>query len=211
MALAGVAAANETIWSTGFVVSTDGSWTADEVEGSVLSSSDWSLTKADGGDLVSTTTNSAELRPNVNVGTDQGWSLDFTLTNNSAEAMTFNTLTFDTVIFAGNGGYQGYSTARDFKFTLTYGDNSLTTGNWTISGNNSSTPDNGVVTFNLESAITLDASEDVTFTFDVVKGNSNPGCFLGLKTISAVSVPEPTTATLSLLALAGLVARRRRK
>ena len=96
-------------------------------------------------------------------------------------------------------------------FTLTYGDKSVSTDNYTIKGNGTANPGNGVVTFNLETDIELAVNESIAISFDVVKGTSNPGCFLGLKSISAAMVPEPATATLSLLALAGLAARRRRK
>ena len=56
--------------------------------------------------------------------------------------------------------------------------------------------------------------EDQTFVFvaysDAVNG-SNTGALMKDFQMSGLAVPEPTTATLSLLALAGLAARRRRK
>ena len=216
MALA-CAANADTIWTTGFTVANDGSWALSEEDTTVLSSQNWDLTKADGTDLSSTAANAAELRPNTNVGTAQGWSLDFTLENPSGKALTLNSLTFDTLIFAGTGGYQGTDTNRDFMFTLTYGEQSVSTGNWTIEGNGAATPGNGVVTIDLGAGVELGVGESLDITFEVAKGTSNPGCFLGLKsisaagTVSAPAVPEPTTATLSLLALAGLAARRCRK
>lgn len=222
MALAGVAAADTTgaitLWDTGFSVTTTGDnagqWTLDDEDKALLTSSGWVLKKADGTDLLSTTKNTAELRPNTNVGSAQGWSLDFTLTNNSStEAITLTSLTFDTIIFASDGVYQGHDTNRDFVFTLTCGDVTLNTGNLTIGGNTTNTPTNGVITFTLDTAVELAANESIAIGLDVAKGTTNPGCFLGLKSISAtgVTIPEPTTATLSLLALAGLAARRRRK
>ncbi len=225
LALAGVAAADTTeaitLWDTGFSVTTTGDnagqWTLSDEDKALLTSSDWVLKKADGSALLSTTTNASELRPNTNVGSAQGWSLDFTLTNTSTEAITLTSLTFDTLIFAGSGVYQGLNTDRDFVFTLTCGDVTLNTGNLTIGGNTTNTPTNGVVTFTLDTAVELAANESIALGLDVAKGTSNPGCFLGLKSISASgttigeTIPEPTTATLSLLALAGLAARRRRK
>lgn len=229
MALAGVAAADTTgaitLWDTGFSATATGDnagqWTLNDEDKALLTSSGWVLTKADGSSLENTiiagnttTVNTAELRPNTNVGSAQGWSLDFTLTNNSStEAITLTSLTFDTVIFAGSGAYQGNSTERDFVFTLTCGDVTLNTGNLTIAGNTTANPTNGVVTFTFDSAVELAANESIAIGLDVAKGTTNPGCFLGLKSISAtgVTIPEPTTATLSLLALAGLAARRRRK
>lgn len=221
MALAGVAAADTTeaitLWNTEFSVTTTGEdagqWTLSDEQKSLLVSSEWSLVKADNTALLSTTTNAAELRPNTNVGSDQGWSLDFTLTNSSTEVVTLTSLTFDTLIFAGSGSYQSYNTDRDFVFTLTYGDETLKTENWTIGGNGTSSPSSGVITFTLDTAVELAANESISLGFDVAKGTNNPGCFLGLKSISATgaTIPEPTTATLSLLALAGLAARRHRK
>ncbi len=219
LALCGVAAADTTgaitLWNTGFSVVTTGdnagTWTTSKENTATLTSSGWTLTKADGSALQSTAANAAELRPNTNVGSAQGWSLDFSLKNTSSEAITFNSLTFDTLIFAGSGVYQGENTDRDFVFTLTYGDKSVSTDNYTIKGNGTANPGDGVVTFNLETDIELAVNESIAIGFDVVKGTSNPGCFLGLKSISAAMVPEPATATLSLLALAGLAARRRRK
>ena len=221
LALAGVAAADVTLWNTGFSVTTTagdnaGQWTLSDEDMALLTSSGWGLTAADGSPLKSTTTNSAELRPNTNVGSAQGWSLDFTLTNASSQVITLTSLTFDTLIFAGSGVYQGNNTNRDFVFTLTCGDVTLNTGNLTIKGNGTANPTNGVVTFTLDTAVELAANESIALGFDVAKGDSNAGCFLGLKSISATgttiseSVPEPTTATLSLLALAALAARRRR-
>ena len=43
------------------------------------------------------------------------------------------------------------------------------------------------------------------------KGKGTGDVYLAYNTIKAANVPEPTTATLSLLALAGLAARRRRR
>lgn len=222
LALAGVSAAADTtgaitLWDTGFSVTTTGDnagqWTLSDEDEALLTSSDWVLKKADGTDLLSTTTKASELRPNTNVGTAQGWSLDFTLKNASSQVIKLTSLTFDTIIFAGGGAYQSNNTNRDFVFTLTCGDVTLNTGNLTIKGNGTASPTNGVVTFTLDTAVELAANESIALGFDVAKGTSNDGCFLGLKSISAtgVTIPEPTTATLSLLALAGLAARRRRK
>jgi len=56
---------------------------------------------------------------------------------------------------------------------------------------------------------TLTGMNDVTFTSLGFINDGSPGT-AGVKKVS-LSIPEPTTATLSLLALAGLAARRRRK
>lgn len=215
LALSGVASAAP-LWNTSFAVDNTGGWTVANENESLLKSSDWTLTAADGSALSSTTKNSEELRPNTNVGSNQGWNLEFSLTNISTFATTISDMKFDTFIFAGSGAYQGLNTNRDFVFTLTVGNDTYTTGNWTIEGNTTASPGNGLVNFNFSDGLTLAAGEEVNVTFSVAKGESNAGCFLGLKGISAGSepataVPEPTTATLSLLALAALAARRRRK
>ena len=209
-ALAGMACATEEIWSTGFAVESDGTWTTAQEDLTKLQSSEWILKAADGSDLLSTTKDTTELRPNTNVGSSQGWTLSFTLTNTSTESVSFDSLVFDTVIFNATGDYQSSNTNRDFVFTLSYGENSLSTGNYTIGGNGTSAPTNGVVAFTLAEAITLSAGENLAITLNVAKGTSNAGCYLGLKTVTAY-IPEPSTVTLSLLALAGLAVRRRRK
>lgn len=218
LALCGVAVADTTdaitLWNTGFSVENTGTWTLAEETADYITSSAWSLKKADGTDLSSTTTNTAELRPNTNIFTAQGWYLDFTLTNTSEKAITINSLTFDTLLFSGGGVYQGSNNKPKFNFTLTYGDKSVTETDWLITGTGNANPDNGVVTFNFAEGIELakkDAAINIRFAVD--EGNYDLGCFIGLKEISAsgVLIPEPTTATLSLLALAGLAARRRRK
>jgi len=223
LALAGVAAADTTgaitLWDTGFSVTTTGDnagqWTLSDEDKALFTSSDWVLKKADGTDLLSTTTNASELRPNTNVGSAHGWSLDFTLTNTSEDTFVITSLTFDTLTFTSEGAYQGKDTPRDFEFTLTCGEKTVTSSNWTISGTNpgSDSPTNGIVTLEFTEGIELTANEKVAVSFDVAKGTSNDGCFLGLKSITASGqlIPEPATATLSLLALAGLAARRRRK
>ena len=71
------------------------------------------------------------------------------------------------------------------------------------------------LSFNAEQVAAMQATgEDQTFAFvaysDAVNG-SNTGVLMKNFQMSGEMVPEPTTATLSLLALAGLAARRRRR
>ncbi len=69
-----------------------------------------------------------------------------------------------------------------------------------------------VVSFSPAATTTLEAG---TYTFSLkIANNDTDGYFTGLGSASVnytAAVPEPATATLSLLALAGLAARRRRK
>lgn len=68
-------------------------------------------------------------------------------------------------------------------------------------------------------AVTSDWTEEDRYTFDMVFANGNANYYLGYTaaddglggTVYIGIIPEPTTATLSLLALAALAARRRRK
>ena len=69
-------------------------------------------------------------------------------------------------------------------------------------------------TVNTTGSYTLGANSTVTVTIDAAKApNETDGFYVALQggSISYQVTPEPTTATLSLLALAGLCARRRRK
>ncbi len=74
-------------------------------------------------------------------------------------------------------------------------------------------------TITLQNAVTLtdDFTLAIKATEPVTSGVNYQGAFFGLSeveltgTVSTVAVPEPATATLTLLALAGLAARRRRK
>lgn len=64
--------------------------------------------------------------------------------------------------------------------------------------------------------LTLTSRFTPRFSLEVIKsteeGDSGAGCYIDLSNVvlGASAVPEPTTATLSLLALAGLAMRRRR-
>ncbi len=59
-------------------------------------------------------------------------------------------------------------------------------------------------------ALTFDSSVLSSYYFNELKGEADMKALAGLAA-KAAPLPEPTTATLSLLALAGLAARRRRK
>ena len=155
------------------------------------------------------------LTPSTNVGNGGTWSISFAIVNTSTEALTLNGITFDAFAYNGGGAAQNEDTyARDITFALS-GDaetsvvhsfgNSDTVENWDT---------NPTLTF--DTPVEIAAESQVRFDLTVSKSNS-VGCFIGLSGATLVTpaptpaVPEPTTATLSLLALAGLAARRRRK
>ena len=170
--------------------------------------------------------NAGSLRPNVNVGgaivnsVEQDgtpWSANFTLQNNSAETITLGSITFDAYAFNAGGAAQAADTlTRKINFTLTGGIQSSVVHSFTNETDpNDSTKkiehwdDNPTLTF---TPIEISSGDKLTFTLKVSESDSK-GCYVGLTgvTFSTPNVPEPTTATLSLLALAGLAARRRRR
>ena len=170
------------------------------------------------------------LRPALNVKDGGTWTLTFTLENKSDNAITLSSVTFDSFIFNSSGNQHGTDTVtRQAQFTLlqtvsptssvslgstdvTFCKPESTTGAgdgiWDTDANANIT---------LSSPLEIAARESVQFQLTVGKGNlTNPGSYVGLKGATftgttTTTIPEPTTATLSLLALAGLAARRRRK
>ena len=112
----------------------------------------------------------------------------------------------DTTLPKGGDLYAG---AFDFQFVITEGntvsgDYDVLLAYYQVNGSSYN-----VNAFELSSAgvLTLNRGGSVSLTDGAQFGGAN----LTFKVNSAYVVPEPTTATLSLLALAGLAARRRRK
>ncbi|MBQ2814704.1 MAG: PEP-CTERM sorting domain-containing protein [Akkermansia sp.] len=172
------------------------------------------------------TLNPGSLRPNVNVGgaivngvEQEGtpWSAKFTLKNDSAETITLGSITFDAYAFNSGGSAQSADkNKREINFTLTGDIQSSVVHSFTNETDpNDDTKtiehwdDNPTLSF---TPIEISTDDELTFTLKVSESDSK-GCYVGLTgiTFSTPTVPEPTTATLSLLALAGLAARRRRK
>lgn len=167
------------------------------------------------------------LRPNLNMNTGNAWTLNFTLENNSNSAITLSSVVFDSFIFNGSGAqHSADQETRQAQFTLTdASSNVLGTTDVTFCKPNSApegSESNAIWNTDMDAGITLSsavelaAGESIQFNLTVGRGNlTNPGAFVGLKGVTftgeTVLIPEPTTATLSLLALAGLAARRRRK
>ena len=155
------------------------------------------------------------LRPNVNVGNGGTWTIKFTVTNRSDEAVTIDAITLDAYALKSSGVAQSTDNyKRDINFTVT-GDIEAAV----VHSFGNPDPGNEVYGWDTNPVITLatpveiGAGKDLSFTLKVSE-NVSEGCYIGLSgaTISTIpAVPEPATATLSLLALAGLCARRRRK
>lgn len=145
------------------------------------------------------------------------WLLDITVENKTNSAITLTGMTLDMFSTTASGGTHsaGIGTVTT---TLTYGSSEPATvfgsGTATLGANSAS------ATATITGTYELAAKSSEEFTLKVERTQS--GAFTGFASISAATlsyetaaaapaVPEPTTATLSLLALAGLAARRRRK
>ncbi|MBQ9095088.1 MAG: PEP-CTERM sorting domain-containing protein [Akkermansia sp.] len=180
------------------------------------------------------------LRPDTNIGNGGTWTLTFTIKNDSSTAVAFDEINLGVFLFNSDGNKQGSDVTRSIDFTLTAADDTTTYTllpqvNYVLKGNDANDTlattvkigstaiaaadqvANGV-NVNLSSPFEMEASKSYTFNLTVTKdtdmtGEWAKGTFVGLNSItfSADPIPEPTTATLSLLALAGLAARRRRR
>ncbi len=143
----------------------------------------------------------------------------------SGDAKTGDTLKLTTFLMSteDKGDYIG----TDRYAQVTVGENAYTFKAYQSSNQSGSTV--GTFTFDFTDAnVTFKLGDEITFTFksDVQTEHSTLPVFKGITgpivenntagwkssvKINAVAVPEPTTATLSLLALAGLAVRRRRR
>ena len=164
----------------------------------------------------STTYQSGTYTPNVNVGNGGTWTLTFSVTNNSNEALVFDGLTLDVFTFNGDGISQGKDTDRSFTFTVTNGETDAVLqygqlANNTISGSTSgSLTERDIVL----SGLTIAAGETAKIALKAEKGSSNTlGSFVGLTGIKLSTIPEPSAFGMiaGLGALALVASRRRRK
>ncbi len=177
------------------------------------------------------------LTPNHNIGnaTGKSWTLTFTLTNNGTEAITINSVDLGMVGTKSNGTQaQGTNGGLNNSGTSNGTSWNATNEGWIDATATNNKPitislDDSSLVYNLASTSLTDVSTgtyDVdwtieagsSLTFTVTAANTpiyTSGCFAGIKSITfnstTAAIPEPATATLSLLALAGLAARRRRK
>ena len=210
MAMAGVAMANETLT---FSLDRDGTSVV-FTEASEIISLDYIGWEYAGTGSVSlgefeTPTNEAyqnHFTPKAQLqsGKDDSWTMKFSVTNDSAEAITLTQFTFD--CFGINGG--GSDKSAEIPVTLTLGD---------VSAEATLGKGGAVKTATLGTGIEIGAYGSVELSLTMgsaVSYNTYSGITAGSITYTtataAPAVPEPTTATLSLLALAGLAARRRR-
>lgn len=149
------------------------------------------------------------LTPNTNIGNGGKYDFSFSITNKTEEALTIFAITFDTFAYNNGGTAQNADfLKRDIKFTLT-GDAGAAVvhsfGNIDAATDVYNWDTNPTLYFE---PLEIAAGATANFNLAVEESNSE-GCFIGIS--GATVIPEPTTATLSLLALAGLAVRRRRK
>ncbi|MBQ8480630.1 MAG: PEP-CTERM sorting domain-containing protein [Akkermansia sp.] len=160
------------------------------------------------------------LRPDTNVDSKgTSWTLNFSIGNNSGRDFVIDSIDIDAFTYTGGGGAQNNN--RNFLFTVTAGETKITTKeNLFIKGSEQNGTSEGTLTLNLDESLTIAADSTLKFTITVNQGaqvsyadggGEARGSFVGIETVRFNAVPEPTTATLSLLALAGLAARRRRR
>ena len=137
------------------------------------------------------------------------WTLEFTLENKSASAITIENLalTMNAVTSTGATHSNGIGAVSP---TFTLG-TSTYEGTVTLGAQSAS----GTVTMTSETPYVIAAGDSQKLTMTVIRTANG---YTGFATVTAGSIsysvapiPEPATATLSLLALAGLAARRRRK
>lgn len=181
------------------------------------------LTQATGSNYVN-----SFLSPNVNVGNGNEWSvsLSFTVTETvTVDSIALTLFTFNSTNAvqqqSRNGAYtfelkQGSEVLASCNSSLTY----LGTGDRTVgstqqasvatlgqSGGSSGVYKEGT----LSQAVTLSAGTTYTLELSLDRGTETLGYYVGLGAIALNTVPEPATASLSILGMAALMMRRRRR
>ncbi len=154
------------------------------------------------------------LTPEADVGSGNSWSMSFSIVNYSAEKLTLGGMTLDAFAYGADGAALGSDALpREVAFTLT---GAAEVGGVTHAFTNQGAEmpvynwdSNPTLTFT--SPLVIEAGDDALFELTISEANAPTGSFIGLSGITLHTIPEPATATLSLLALCGLAACRRRK
>ncbi len=167
------------------------------------------------------------LTPDVDIQGSNSWT--YTLVFKVNEDFKTNSVSFALGLTNNKLGYWTWA-SRDMEHTFTLSGEGLTNisstktathakvdtsatdyimdwDDWAIEDGSGAT-----LTFNLGGVQTFKAGKEYTLTLKTQDADTNQDNLrIGLAGIRFNAVPEPATATLSLLALAGLCARRRRK
>ncbi len=169
------------------------------------------------------------LSPNINVGNGNTWSvsLSFTVT----ETVTVDSIALTLFTFNGSNAVQQGNRSGTYTFELKQNDevlascsnSSLTylgTGDSTAgssqqasvetlgqTGGSSGVYEEGT----LNQTVTLVAGTTYTLELSLGRGTATQGYFVGLGAIELNTIPEPATASLSILGMAALMMRRRRR
>ena len=169
------------------------------------------------------------LSPNVNVGNGNTWSvsLSFSVT----EDVSIDSVTLDLFTFNGQNKVQQGNRYGAYTFNLKLGDNVLAscsnsnlvylgTGDVAAGGSqqasvemlgqlggSSGVHEKGM----LSQEVTLSADNTYTLELSLNRGQETQGYFVGLGAIELNTIPEPATASLSILGMAALMMRRRRR
>ena len=169
------------------------------------------------------------LSPNVNVGNGNTWSvsLSFSVT----EDVSIDSIALNLFTFSGANAVQNSDRRGAYTFDLKLGDKvlaSCSNSNLTYLGtgdvNAGSSQQASVGTLGqlggssgiheegtLNQAVTLSAGNTYTLELSLNRGQETKGYFVGLGAIELNTIPEPATASLSILGMAALMMRRRRR
>ncbi|MBR5293034.1 MAG: PEP-CTERM sorting domain-containing protein [Clostridia bacterium] len=188
---------------------------------------------------LNTTTDYVESSYFADTNVGDGGSFTYTLTFTPTEDLVLNDLSLD--FFLSNKDGKAQRSDKSFSYALTLsssGENAevlystekttLDTG-WTGKTDNAKVTyadspyktdgtinateaKSNTLTLEFKDGIALSAGAEYKLAVSIARANNtNNGYYAGIGNITMAVVPEPATATLSLLALAGLCARRRRK
>ncbi len=221
------AADNELVLSkAGYGVSADATFNP---EGLTISQITATPSIVTGSDSITTTNYTNSLQTfNTNVGNGGAWSYTLSFeVSNVQQGYNVDSITIDFFTHSGGGAAQNYERDFNLEISLTKPDSQVVklhekspvsvpatgvgNGNYTSSAyGDDGTPLGSYKTMTLESLALTEGKYTLTIG---VSQNTKQGTFVGLGnvTLSTGTIPEPTSATLSVLALAGLARRRRCK
>lgn len=140
---------------------------------------------------------------------DNSWTLTFTVTNNSDKAITLGG--FSTTAYAVKPDGTDHAAGINKVWTAVYDSTDKLLGEGYSVLNSGGVAATTSITFSEELVIDSENSQTFSFKFDRRPDEGGYAGYVNVSSIGVKVVPEPATVTLSLLALAGLAARRRRR